>query len=225
MIKFYDTSGNGYIVVEVSEFYCNDYHAYFAKTGKDTYLRDFAELFYTVQDMQKGSQPTDDGNLLLTPEEKDELIAKNPAAEKWIRPFLGAKEFIQNIPRYCLWLEDCPPNELRKMPLVYQRVEKVREFRLASKKAATRRNSATSWLFQERRQPKTDYLLVSCVSSELREYIPIGCISSNVICSDANHIVMAAYDFSKNMTEAQMKVAFLNIYQRLKNFDELYKSI
>lgn len=319
MVKLYDTSGNGYIEVEVSEFYCNDYPAYFAKTGKDTYLRDFAEPFYQVDDMICGSMPRDGGNLLLTPEEKDELITKNPAAEKWIRPFLGAKEFIQNIPRYCLWLEDCPPNELRKMPLVYQRVEKVREFRLASNRAGTRREAETPWLFGERRQPKTDYLLVPRVSSERRQYVPIGYISSNVICSDANHMVpsakfftfgvltsfphmvwmrlvcgrlksdyrysaqvvyntfpwppfwreveltaakilearsnypdasyadlydplimpkdlrqaheendravMAAYDFPKNMTEAQMQVALLNIYQRLKNFDELYNSL
>lgn len=319
MVKLYDSSGNGYIEVEVSEFYSNDYPAYFARTGKDTYLRDLAEPFYTVADMIYGSKPTDGGNLLLTPEERDDLINKNPAAQKWIRPFVGAREFINNIPRYCLWLEDCPPNELRKMPLVYRRVEKVREFRLASRDKQTRRDADTPWLFQERRQPKTDYLLIPCHSSEKRFYVPMGYVSKDVICGNANQMiptarlftfgvltsfphmvwmrmtcgrievdyryssnvvynnfpwppfwrkvevtaakilearrkypdasladlydplimpkdlrqaheandraVMEAYDFPKDMTEEQMQVAFLNIYQRLKNFDELLNSL
>lgn len=187
MVKLYD-AGGGYIEVEVSEFYCNDYPNYFARTGKGMYFRD-TEPIYGVPQMIYGSKPTDDGNLLLSPEERDELIAREPRAEKWIRPFLGALEFIRGKKRYCLWLEDCPPNELRKMPLVYKRVQAVREFRLASKKAATRRDADTPWLFQERRQPKTNYLLVPRHSSENRFYIPIGYMDANVICGDANHMI------------------------------------
>ena len=97
--------------------------------GPDIYVTPRATPFFRVPEMRKGSQPTDDGNLLLTPEEKIELIKKNPLAEKYIRPCMGSREFIRRIERYCLWLVDCPPDELRKMSLVYQRVEKVREFR------------------------------------------------------------------------------------------------
>ena len=157
---------------------------YLMPNAPDIYVEPRAKPFFKVPNMIKGSQPTDNGNLLLTPEEKDELIKKNPRAEKWIRPYVGSKEFIQRIARYCLWLEGCPPDELRKMPLVYERVKKVREFRLASKKAATQRDADTPTLFQERRQPTTDYLLIPSVSSELRKYIPIGYMDANTIVSN-----------------------------------------
>lgn len=152
--------------------------------GPDIMVSPRNKPFFRVPEMIYGSKPTDGGNLLLKPEEKDELIAKNPCAEKWIRPFLGAKEFIQGIPRFCLWLEDCPPDELRKMPLVYERVKNVREFRLKSKKAATRKDADTPTLFQEIRQPKTNYLLIPSVSSERRRYIPIGFMPPEVIASN-----------------------------------------
>ena len=90
-----------------------------------------------VNPMSKGSQPTDGGHLLLSDSDKNELIASEPHAAKWIRPFLGAEEFINNIPRWCLWLVGCPPNELRQMPLVMKRVNAVKNMRLASTKLAT----------------------------------------------------------------------------------------
>ena len=195
MVKLYDTSGFGYIEVEVEQFYSNDLPIFFAKTDKDTYLRDFDTPIYTVPNIVHGNVPVDGGHLLLSAEEKEELVAKNPAAKKWIRPFVGAREFINKIPRYCLWLEDCSPNELRKMPLVYERVEKVREFRLASKKEQTRRRADTSWLFAERRQPTTNYLLIPRHSSGRREYIPIGYMDANVICGDANQMIPDAKYF------------------------------
>ena len=195
MIKLYDENFSGYFEAEVKDFYYNDFPQFFARTDKDSYVRNFREPFYDIPEMRKGSQPTDDGNLILSPEEKDELVSKNPAAEKWIRPFVGAREFIQNKKRFCLWLVDCPPNELRKMKLVYERVEAVKKFRAASKKAATRKDAATPWLFQEIRQPKTNYLLVPRHSSELREYIPIGYMNENFICGDANLMIPGAKFF------------------------------
>ena len=189
MIKLYDENFTGYVEAEVKDFYCNDLPVYFAKTGKDSYVRNFSAPFYPVPKMIYGSKPTDGGNLILSPEERDELVAKNPAAEKWIRPFLGSLEFIRGKKRFCLWLEDCPPNELRKMKLVYERVQAVKDFRLKSTKAATRRDADTPWLFQEIRQPKTDYLLVPDVSSERRDYVPIDYVSSEVICGNANHMI------------------------------------
>ena len=153
--------------------------------GPDILVEPRATPFFRVPAMIYGSKPTDDGNFLLTPEEKDDLIKRNPLAEKWIRPFVGALEFIRGKQRFCLWLEGCPPDELRKMPLVYERVKNVREFRLKSKKAATRKSADNPTLFQERRQPTTEYLLVPIISSELRRYIPIGWMDANTVASDA----------------------------------------
>ncbi len=140
---------------------------------------------FTVPRMTKGSQPTDGGNLILSAEERDELIKKCPSAEKYIRRFMGSEDFINNKIRYCLWLVDCPPNELRKMPPVYERVLKVKEFRLKSKKAATCKWADKAWLFTEIRQPDTDYLIVPRVSGERRKYIPMGFMQSEIIASDA----------------------------------------
>ena len=131
-----------------------------------------------------GSCPTDGGNFLLTAEERDDFIFREPAAAKWIRRYVGSNEFINGIERYCLWLKDCPPNELRKMPLVYQRVKAVRDFRLASKKAQTRRRAKTPTLFAEDRFIDAPALFMPMVSSENRRYIPTGFIDAGVIPSN-----------------------------------------
>jgi hypothetical protein len=140
-----------------------------------------------VPEMVNGSKPTDGGNLLLNQTEKDELIAKEPLAEKWIKPFSMGDEFINNIPRYCLWLVDCPPNELRAMPLVLKRVEAVKAMRLASSKAPTREWANRPTLFTEIRQPKEgNYLALPHVSSENRLYIPVGFLPHSHIAG--NHL-------------------------------------
>ena len=96
----------------------------------------------------------------------------------WIRRYVGSNEFINGIMRYCLWLKDCPPNELRKMPRVLKRVEGVRDFRLASKKAQTRRRADTPTLFAEDRFIDAPALFMPMVSSVNRRYIPMGFIDA-----------------------------------------------
>ena len=177
--------------------------------GPDIYVTPRATPFYRVPAMRLGSMPVDDGNLLLTPDEKIELVKKNPPAEKWIRPCMGSREFIRRIERYCLWLEGCPPDEFRKMPLVYERVKNVREFRLKSKKAATRKSADTPTLFQERRQPKTNYLLVPSVSSELRRYIPIGYMDANTIVTNLAFTVPDADLFLFGMLTSSVHMAWV----------------
>lgn len=137
-----------------------------------------------VPEMVNGSKPADGGNLLLSDEEKDALLISEPQAEKWIRPFLGSEEFINAIPRWCLWLKGISPAELRAMPQVIKRVEAVKAMRLASADAQTLKDAATPTLFQKIRQPSAPYLLVPSVSSENRRFIPIGYLSPEVIVSN-----------------------------------------
>ena len=137
-----------------------------------------------VPEMVRGSQPTDNGNLILTEEEKNELLRTEPQAENFIRPFMMGKDFIQRKPRYCLWLVGANPNDLKKCRQVMERVAKVRAFRLASKKEATRRKAYTPTLFDEIKDSKTDYIALPVVSSENRRYIPIEYLSSNVIAGN-----------------------------------------
>ncbi len=190
MVKLFDTSGNGYIEVEVKDFYCNDFPCFFARTGKKTYLRDFNEPFYTVPAMITGNRPADGGHLIIEAKDYDDFIKREPAAKKYIKRLIGSKEFIQNLPRYCLWLVDCPPNELRKMPLVYQRVQLCREARL--KGAPDRQKlAATPWLFRETRNPD-NYLVVPETSSQRREYVPIGYMNSDTIPLNSLHLILDA---------------------------------
>jgi hypothetical protein len=137
-----------------------------------------------VPEMVNGSKPTDGGNLLLSDAEKQALLHAEPQAKKWIRPFLGAEEFINAIPHWCLWLNEISPAELRAMPQVMHRVEAVKAMRLSSKDAQTLKDAATPTLFQKIRQPTKPYLLIPSVSSENRRYIPIGYFQPEVIVSN-----------------------------------------
>lgn len=137
-----------------------------------------------VTSMRFGSMPRDGGHLIFTKEERDNFIKKEPDAKKWIRPYTGAQEFINGYVRYCLWLKDIKPEELSKLHEVMKRVDLVKEFRLASKAAATRKFAKMPALFCQIAQPQTDYLLVPRVSSERRQYIPIGFVNSEVIAND-----------------------------------------
>ncbi len=147
--------------------------------------------------MNKGSMPADDGNLIITDQEYNGFINKEPESKKFIREFLGAEEFLNNKKRYCLWLVNTTPAELRKMPIVMKRIESVKAARAASKREATRNLAAYPYLFAENRQPETDYIAIPEVSSEKRNYIPIGFMSADVICSNKLQIIPNAtlYEF------------------------------
>jgi hypothetical protein len=163
-----------------------------------------------VNPMANGGKATDGGNLLLSDEEKAELIAIEPKAAKWIRPFLMGDEFINNIGRWCLWLVNIPPAELRAMPHVLKRVEGVRAMREASTKAATVALASTPTLFGEIRQPKSKrYLAIPKVSSERRQFIPIGYLDSEVICGDKIFFVDDASLFTFGVLTSTMHNAWM----------------
>ena len=156
-----------------------------------------------------GSMANDGGHLFLDDAEKTSLLNECPAAAKWIRPFLGADEFINSIPRWCLWLQDCPPSELRTMPAVMRRVQKVKVHRTASNRTATQALAATPALFGEIRQPMGRYLLVPRHSSERREFIPIGFLSPDVIVGDANLCIPEATLFHFGVMTSRMHMAWV----------------
>ncbi len=158
----------------------------------DVFVESRTKALCDVPTMAKGSQPTDGGALLIEEEDYADFIKKEPGALPYIKRFVGAEEFIKGKMRYCLWLVGVSPAVIRKLPLVLQRVEAVRASRLASKKEATRKSADTPTLFQEIRQPDSNYLLVPRVSSERRKYVPIGFMSPDVITSDSAHIIPSA---------------------------------
>ncbi|MCL2410671.1 MAG: N-6 DNA methylase [Treponema sp.] len=134
--------------------------------------------------ISRGSQPSCGGNLIIEANEYKDFISKEPLAQKYIKRFMMGEEFINKLERHCLWLVNVSPSELRKMPIVMERVEKVRQMRLASSKASTRDKAETPTLFDEIKQPSTDYIAIPVVSSENRKYIPIGYLSSEIIAGN-----------------------------------------
>lgn len=152
--------------------------------AKNVFILKRTKPISKVPEINRGSDAIDDGNLLLNLEEKNDFIEKEPKAEKWIRPFLMGKEFLNNIPRFCLWLKNISPQELKEIPLVYERVQKVKLFREKSKRPQTLKAAMFPTLFGEERHPESDYLAIPKVSSENREYIPIGYCSKDIICGD-----------------------------------------
>ena len=131
-----------------------------------------------------GSMPRDGGGFILSDEEKEELLRKEPLSEKWIRPYLGAYEFLNNKSRWCLWMVCANPHELKQCPTVMRRIESVRDFRAHSVAAGTRKFAETPTLFCQIAQPNNEYIAVPKTSSERRKYIPIGFLPSYVIASD-----------------------------------------
>lgn len=142
-----------------------------------------------VTDMLYGNKPTDGGFLFLSAEEKEKIVLEEPQIEKFIKQIYGATEYINNKLRFCLWLVDASPAEIRKSPFIMDRAEKVKEFRLDSTKEATRKSADTPLLFQEVRQPKSKYIIVPRHSSENRRYIPFGFVSPEIIVNDAVQII------------------------------------
>ena len=134
--------------------------------------------------MSKGSQPTDGGNLLLSEKEKDELIKTDPLAAQWIYQFMMGNDYINNIKRYCLWMVNAKPAEIKKCPHVVERINNVKNLRLKSPTKSVQRDADTPTLFTQRRQPNTTYLVIPRVSSQNRRYIPIGFLNPDVIAGD-----------------------------------------
>ncbi len=157
-----------------------------------------------VTKLVNGSKPTDGGNLIFSDAEMRAFVKSQPLAKKWIRPFLGADEFINGLKRWCLWLVDCPPGELRQMPEVMQRVQAVKAMRLASTDAQTRADAAAPTLFQKIRQPQANYLLVPSVSSERRAYVPIGFMPAKVIVSNLVYSLPNATPFHFGIMSSAM---------------------
>lgn len=138
-----------------------------------------------VKSLLNGGKPTEGGFLILTEEEKTLLLKENPLAAELIRPYMMGKDFIDRKPRYCLWLVRANPSVLRQCNKVMERIEKVREYRLASPKEATRKKAETPQLFDEVRECPSDYVAIPKVSSENRRYIPIDYLSKDIIPGDS----------------------------------------
>jgi len=156
-----------------------------------------------------GNKPIDGGNYLFTKEEMEEFISKEPAAVAYFHPFYGAFEFINQKPRYCLWLGDCSPAELRRMPHCMKRVEAVREARLASKSVGTQKIADRPTRFHVENFPKEDYIVIPEVSTQRRRYIPMGIMTPNDICSNKLRIMPNVSRYHFGVLQSNVHMAWM----------------
>ncbi|NCR40868.1 MAG: class I SAM-dependent DNA methyltransferase, partial [Microcystis aeruginosa W13-11] len=186
--------------------------------GSDIIINNRSFPLSNVPLMRFGSMPRDGGNFIFTEPEKEEFLKLEPKAEKLIKPYTGAQEFINGYSRYCLWLVDISPRELKTLPEVIKKVDKVKNFRLKSKAASTRKFAATPTLFCQIAQPETNYLLVPRVSSERRKYIPIGFMNKNVIGNDQVLLIPNANLYLFGILTSEMHMAWVKyVCGRLKS--------
>ncbi len=170
-----------------------------------------------VPPITKGCQPTDGGNLIIEDNEIEEFLDKEPQAKKYIKRLVGAKEFINGTTRWCLWLVGVSPAELRNMPLVLERVAKVREMRLNSSDAGTRKLANTPTLFRETYNPKT-FIIVPSVSSERRRYVPLGFLDEETISTNLNLIIPDATLYHFGILTSNVHMAWMRaVCGRLKS--------
>ena len=171
-----------------------------------------------VSPITLGNVPKDDGNFFLTIEEKEKLMSKYPFADKYIRQFLGSREYINKIEKYVLWLYQANPAEIRQSSFIMDRIAAVKEFRINSNAPATRKMAEYPTDFWFISQPETDYLLIPRVSSERRRYIPIGFISPKVITNDSCSIVPNATLYEFGVLTSSVHMAWMRaVAGRLKS--------
>jgi hypothetical protein len=181
------------------------------------YLVDSASVFIRprrkplcgVPPISFGNMPNDGGHLLLSREEKSELLKREPSAKSFLRRIYGSKEFINGIDRWCLWLVDAKPSDLRSMPEIMKRVEAVRAHRLKSDRPATRKLAETPALFGEIRQPARRYLAIPKTSSENRRFIPMGFLGPTVITTTEIQMVIDADFYHFGVLTSTMHMAWM----------------
>ena len=159
--------------------------------------------------LQNGGKPTEGGFLILTEEEKEDLLKDEPQAIQFVRPYMMGKDFIMRKPRYCLWMVGANPALINKCPHVKERIEQVREYRLASPKPATKKKAETPMLFDEVRECSTDYVAIPKVSSENRRYIPIEYLNAGVIPGDSIFMMQDSTTYHFGILTSNVHMAWM----------------
>ena len=192
----------------------------------NAYLMDAPDVFVSsrqqsicdIPSIGIGNKPIDGGNYLFTKEEMEEFIKVEPKSAQYFKPWYGSEEFIHQKPRYCLWLGGCSPAELRQMPHCMKRIEAVREMRLASNSAGTRKLADRPTRFHVENMPDTNYIIVPKVSSEKRRYVPMGFMSPNVLASDLVFVIPDATLYHFGILESNVHMAWMRaVCGRLKS--------
>jgi type I restriction-modification system DNA methylase subunit len=192
---------------EPHEIKVKNINAYLVE-GKDSFVSSRMKPINSVPEIKRGNSPYDGGYFLFNNLEKEQFIKQDPQSEKFFKYFLGAKEFINNDIKWCLWLKEVNPSELRNSPLVLERIKKVQEFRLNSPGKETQSYSSTPSLFRDKNNPDS-FIVIPRHSSENRKYIPIGFYGKNYIAGDSCMVLMNADKYHFGILTSEMHMAWV----------------
>ena len=192
--------------------------------GPNIHIETHDKPICDVPEIKRGADPVDGGNLILTNAEKNELLHTDPEAEKFIRPYMMGQDFINRIPRWCLWLKGVEPADIRKCPRVLERIEKVREARKKSVNAATRKAADTPMLFLAPRECTTNYLAIPKVSSSARKYIPIDWLSPDVIAGDMLFVCEGSTLYHVGVLMSSVHMAWVRCFSGRLRMDYRYSN-
>ena len=187
-------------------------------TNINSYLTNSESIFvHAISSPLSGVPPLRFGSMprgkdfILSPDERDSIIEKYPSVSKYIRPFYMGREFVDGTKRYCLWLVDASPSEIKHCPPIVERIEAVREARLNSDASATRKMAATPTLFAQIAQPDSDYIAIPAVTTQRREYIPIGFLSKDIIAGNKLYIVAGATIYHFGVLTSSIHMAWMRL--------------
>ena len=195
-------------------------------TNINGYLIDADNIFVESQNkpicsvpaISMGNQPIDNGQYLFEKQEMEHFISAEPSSASYFHPWYGAREFINQCPRYCLWLGNCSPAELRKMPECLKRVEAVRKYRENSQRESTRKLADTPTRFQTENMPRGNYIVIPEVSSQRRRYVPMGYMDDSVLCSNKVRLMPNATIYDFGILESNVHMAWMRaVCGRLKS--------
>ena len=175
------------------------------------YIKNRGNVIHSNPTIIKGSQPTDGGNLMLSESEKVALLNEYPHSASFIRLCVGASEFLSATKRWCLWLHRIAPVHFNNIPFIRDRLEKIAAFRRKSPTLSVRKDAETPYLFTQIRQPDSDYIIIPRHSSEKRQYIPMGFVSSDVIATDAVYIIPHASLYHFGVLTSRLHMAWMRV--------------
>lgn len=193
-----------------AEIGCEQINAYLLP-AEQLFIDNRSKPLCPVPTIGIGNKPIDDSNYLFTKEQMEAFVKQEPLSKDFFKPWYGAEEFIDKSPRYCLWLGDCLPEQLLKMPLCMKRIEKVAKYRLASKSAPTRELAQKPTRFHVENMPDSRYMIIPRHSSENRVFIPMGFLTPEEFAGDAASIIAGATDYHFSILQSRVHMAWLKV--------------
>ena len=177
--------------------------------GSNIFINPTHDNISKLSKMIKGSSPSDNGFLLCSENEKNEIILNFPKAEKFIKKYMGNQDFMNGNKRYCIWITEKEKVEAYEIENLSKRFEKVRQFRLASSKAATRKKAETPYLFDEAKHQNLDSIIVPQTGSEKREYLPIGFMDKDTVISNGLRIIYTQEVYIFGILSSKMHIVWV----------------